>query len=145
MGESLSGESVDELAGGRASVTGDDERVAQAVALRVAGASFEVIATRLGFADTAEAIAAVREGLSSGVVDVDTEVLTDLARLDRLLVGVWRDAVAGDEGKTRVALKIIARRGELLASMPDVTSGSGGVSTPLDELRRRRAARGATA
>ena len=119
----------------------------RALNLRVAGVGFDVIAEKCGFGSVDEARAAVRTALvAEAGVDAAAEGLTDLARLDRLLVGVWRDAVAGDEGKVRVALKIIERRGVLLENIAGAAPAtSGGGATPLDELERRRAGRGAVA
>ena len=120
--------------------------VSKAVSMRVSGTSFSQIAEECGFPDAATAQVAVRDALTKASgFDPGTEIMTDLARLDRLLAGLWTAGAAdGDEGMARAALKIIGQRAELLALADDVGVKEAGPATALDKLKRRRATRGAS-
>lgn len=120
--------------------------VSKAVSMRVSGVSFSRIAEECGFQDAAAAQIAVRDALTKASgFDPGTEIMTDLARLDVLLAGLWEaGAVDGDEGMARAALKIISQRAELLVIAETVGVKEAGPATALDELKRRRAARGAS-
>lgn len=123
--------------------TGGTVDAQQAVAMRLAGAGFDAIAAKCGYETPADAEAAVHDALAAGAPRIaDTDRLVDLARLDRLLVATWRQAVSGDEGAVRVALKIIERRCDLI-TLTDTAPAKG--RTPLDELASRRSARGSGA
>jgi hypothetical protein len=66
-----------------------------AVALRIAGASYEDIAAAVGYKNAATAMGAVERELGKTVTRADKERQRDLAsrRLERLLRGVWGKAV----------------------------------------------------
>lgn len=122
-------------------MTGPD--VARAVGLRVAGIPFPVVAEQCGFESAEAARLAVHEALTLAAgFDPSTEVITGLARLDRLFAAVWRDAIGGDEGKARLAVKIMDQRFELLRLSGEIGMPGKGRVTPLDELNARRAEAG---
>jgi hypothetical protein len=93
------------------------ERQRQALALRQAGADYRSIAAQLGFCNPGNAYRAVRAALRRAV-EPSARVVRHLeaARLDRLLLAVWKAATASPpdlEALDRV-LKIMARRAALL-------------------------------
>lgn len=94
------------------------QRRAQAVQMRVAGVSWDLIASRLGYSGKAAACKDVTRALERARAETAeaTEQLRQLeaARLDRLQAGLWTSACAGDTRAVDVALKIIDRRVKLL-------------------------------
>ncbi len=122
---------------------------ARAVEMRLAGAAPQAIASATGFASAAEAMEAVKQALgASGALPerVDAAV-TELARLDALMLGLWPRARRGEAAAIEAVLKISDRRMRILADAPSVEAepAEEKVRTPLDELNARRAARGSTA
>lgn len=91
------------------------QRDLAAVQLATAGASYEEIAQQLGYADKSGAWKAVRRALDRQEAR-DVEALRDqeLARLDRLQLGVWQQATKGEVAAVMAALRIIDRRIRLL-------------------------------
>lgn len=115
-----------------------EQRAARALELHLAGATYETIAQQLDYSSKAAAFQAVREALEAQQPPdrLPTE-LTELARLDAMLVGLWPKARRGDVLAIDRVLRIEERRAELVGpSKP--TEG-----TVLDELTRRRHSRGA--
>ncbi|OZF41905.1 hypothetical protein [Rhodococcus sp. 14-2470-1a] len=143
----------------------DDETVAErALRMRKSGSSWQTIeeSTNMPAALLAELVADLL--LGSPELSRDIEVRLDLARLDELLVPVWRYAKKGDPKSVDQAMKILNRRHELLSELgsagaaldpPADVDGDDGPApddrpaapvTPADYLARvRRAAAGATA
>lgn len=122
---------------------------ARAVEMRLAGADPQAIAAATGFASAAEAMEAVKQALGArGALPerVDAAV-TELARLDALMLGLWPRARRGEAAAIETVLKISDRRMRILADAPSVVAESAEekVKNPLDELNARRAARGSTA
>ena len=118
---------------------------ARAVEMRLAGADPQAIASATGFASAAEAMEAVKQALGArGALPerVDAAV-TELARLDALMLGLWPRARRGEAAAIEAVLKISDRRMRILADAPSAEDEK--VRTPLDELNARRAARGSTA
>lgn len=123
---------------------------ARAVEMRLAGADPQAIASATGFASAAEAMEAVKQALGArGALPerVDAAV-TELARLDALMLGLWPRARRGEAAAIEAVLKISDRRMRILADAPSAEADPAEdekVRTPLDELNARRAARGSTA
>ncbi len=88
----------------------------RALELHLAGASYQKIATALGFASKSSAHEAVQKALaSSRPVTIAGEALeTELARLDAMLVGLWAAARRGNVAAVDRVLKIMERRSKYL-------------------------------
>lgn len=90
------------------------QRRRQAVALRTAGADWDTIAERLGYASRGAACADVTRALEKAAAEDarDADVLRhlELARVDRLQVAYWPKALAGDADAARVVQWCINRR-----------------------------------
>lgn len=93
------------------------QRRRQCVELRLAGATFDVIAERTGLSKST-----VHKHITKALADITAETrgpaesvkAMELARLDRLLVGVWGNAAKGDVLHVDRVLKIMERRAKLL-------------------------------
>lgn len=119
-----------------------DERQLQAAALRIAGVSLQQIADRLGYAAPSGAWHAAEAGLKAMFGDTPTSEREmarrlELARLDEMLVGVWRKARNGDLGGIDRVLKIMERRARYL----ELDGGSAAALTGETELDKQRRAR----
>ena len=91
------------------------ERHLQALELRKAGATYQVIADRLGYASPRGAHKAVTSALKASLREAGAEVRElELARLDAMLLGLWRRVQSGDEKAVDRALKIEERRAKRL-------------------------------
>lgn len=93
------------------------ERARQAVALRLAGATFAQIAERLGVtAPAAYKMVAKHLAALAKETAENAEQLRgmEIQRLDALQAALWTDAMRGDEQKVDRVLKIMARRAALL-------------------------------
>ncbi|WP_052060177.1 hypothetical protein [Rhodococcoides fascians] len=96
----------------------DDETVAErALRMRKSGSSWATIEESAGLpaAVLAEMVADLL--VASPEVTRDIETRLDLARLDELLVPVWRYAKKGDPKSVDQAMKILNRRHELLSEL----------------------------
>ncbi|WP_328438280.1 helix-turn-helix domain-containing protein [Nocardia puris] len=88
-------------------------RMAKALALREGGASYRRIAEALdvslstAHAYVVEAMAEVTKEAAESVLQLE------LARLDRMMLGIWRDAANGELKSIHAALKIMERRAKL--------------------------------
>jgi hypothetical protein len=95
------------------------ERGAEAVQLRMMGLTYAQIAETVGYADRAAAFNAVSAELNRQAVDGleswNAAVAVGLARLDKLLAGLWEFAEAGDVAAVDRVLAIEKRRAELLS------------------------------
>jgi len=91
------------------------EKQRQALELRKAGAGFEEIARALGFRHASGAHYAVKTALRKTIQQPADELRElETARLDDLLRGIWVEARKGNVAKIDRALKIMARRANLL-------------------------------
>lgn len=119
------------------------QRRARALELHLAGASYDTIATQVGYASKSGAHKAVQEALTAlgSPAPVGEALETELARLDAMLTGLWPKARRGDVQAVDRVLKIGERRGQLLA-LADQGAEPEVKGTPLDELARRRAVDG---
>jgi hypothetical protein len=89
-------------------------RQANAVGLRLAGATYPQIAEALGYDNAANARRVVVESLRL-TAERDITELRDLenARLDRMLQGLWPKVINGDSDAINSALRISQRRAKL--------------------------------
>lgn len=93
------------------------ERRRRAVALRIAGASFEQIGEQLGITrQSAHALVvnALDEIAKQTAESAEQLRQMELQRLDALQAALWADAMRGDEQKIDRVLKIMAQRAKLL-------------------------------
>ena len=91
------------------------ERHLQALELRKAGVTYEVIAGQLGYANASGARKAVVSALKATLREPAAELRElELARLDAMLLPLWRPVQAGDEKAIDRALRIMERRARLL-------------------------------
>lgn len=92
-------------------------RETRAVELRLTGATFETIALQLGYANRSGAKKAVERGLRQEY-EAATESREALrqtmhARLERLLVGSWKAAAAGDRNAVQNVIALLDRIAKL--------------------------------
>lgn len=92
----------------------DKER--QALELRRAGATYQDIATAIGYATPQGAYLAYQRALKRTLSDAGAEELREmeLDRLDRLQRAVWAKALAGEYPAVDRVLKIMAQRAQYL-------------------------------
>ncbi len=91
------------------------ERHLQALELRKAGATFQQIATQLGYADAAGAHKAVMSALRATLREPADELRTlEAERLDALQLALWKRALAGEERAVARVVNLMARRARLL-------------------------------
>jgi DNA-binding transcriptional MerR regulator len=87
----------------------------QALELRQAGYSYDVIAEMLHYADRSGAHKAVTAGLKAALREPAQQLRTlEEERLDKLQTAVWARALAGDAKMVDRALRILERRAKLL-------------------------------
>jgi hypothetical protein len=91
-------------------------RAQMAFELRKAGASYELIAEKLGYSNAKSAESSIRRVLASKYKpeDVEEVVQLELARLDALQLIAWRRAKDGDLSAIDRILKIMERRAKYL-------------------------------
>jgi hypothetical protein len=125
------------------------ERGAEALQLRMMGLTYAQIAETVGYADRAAAFNAVSAELNRQAVDGleswNAAVAVGLARLDKLLAGLWEFAEAGDVAAVDRVLAIEKRRAELLSMArpePETVKQEDGV-TSISAARAARQARAA--
>lgn len=130
----------------------DEQRARRpkALELRLAGATYEMIAQQCGYASRSGAYKAVQVALeeAGSPATEGEELATELARLDAMLIGLWGNARRGDVQAIDRVLKISERREQLKfaarqAAIPTPTSGDS-ERTGLSEFERRRQARQAS-
>lgn len=92
-----------------------DEKQVAALNLRKAGATFQEIASELGYASASGAYEAVKSGLDKTLREPAEELRKlELERLDVMWTAVWENALAGDLDAIATALRISERRARLL-------------------------------
>jgi oligoendopeptidase F len=90
-------------------------RQAQAVELRVAGASLDAIAAKLGYTSASAAYRAIETALQRTIqAPADSLRELELRRLDVLMLAIWNKARKGDLDAVDRAIRIIDRRAKLL-------------------------------
>jgi len=92
------------------------KREADALNLRLAGATYDAIAKQIGLASPGAAQKAFERSLErlAPVKDREEARALEAARLDRMQIAHWQKAVSGDPGATETVLRIMARRARLL-------------------------------
>jgi len=93
------------------------QRENRAMELRLAGATYAKIGEALGVSHTAahKIVARVVARMAEEDLDNVRKIRAlEIARLDRLLLGIWQDARQGDLSAIDRALKIMDRRAKLL-------------------------------
>lgn len=87
------------------------ERHKQALQLRMAGMTYDEIAKQLGYASTSGAYDAVISAMKVGCRELAEEVRDlELSRLDRMLMAIWPEALAGNVSVIDRVLKLMERR-----------------------------------
>ena len=90
----------------------------KALELRIGGAPYRIIGEALGYADPSGAAKAVYRALDRIRSEIresaDQYIQLQLERLDKMLLGVWPEAVKGRYGAIDRVLKIEERRAKLL-------------------------------
>lgn len=99
------------------------QKQAQAVSLKVAGATYDDIARALGYADKTGARHAVMAGLKESLQQAGTEELREVERerLERLHLSRWKKAVDGDDAAYALVLQTARQRAALLGLNAPVT------------------------
>lgn len=118
----------------------DSEQDPESLALHVlqrrkAGADWNTVAASIGL--PVELCASMLADALLAMPDVpqEIEVRLDLARLDSLLVPVYRSASRGDAKAVDQALKILAQRGKMLAELADLgVAGIDPDELPADDV-----------
>lgn len=91
------------------------QRRQQALELRAAGVTYEMIADRLGYSSRQAAHRDIQAAIEQAVELPTREMLNDeLNRLDKMLSGLWADARKGDPNKVTAVLKIMDTRARYL-------------------------------
>lgn len=91
------------------------EREAAALELRKTGATYEMIARRVGYGDRSAAAKAVSRALAATIQEPADELRRlESARLDALLAAVWPEAMTGHRPAVESALRIMDRRSKLV-------------------------------
>lgn len=88
----------------------ETDRRRRALAFAMAGVSWDLIADQCGYANRDEAVADVEDALSENPIDSLSPSATrnlNLARLSRLLAGVWQPAVNGNNRSVEVASSLV--------------------------------------
>lgn len=100
-------------------IRNDETLAADLLRRRKSGASWATIADAVGLSPSLCAELVADALLADPGVPAEIDTRLDLARLDSLLVPVWRSATRGDTKSVDQALKILARRGELLSALAE--------------------------
>lgn len=91
------------------------ERQRRAVEARLAGFSLEAIADQLGYASASGAQSAIASALRRTLKEpADALRMIEVRRYDKMLSAIWERVIAGDLSAIDRAIKISARRCELL-------------------------------
>lgn len=91
------------------------EKERKVLEMRLAGITFELIAKQVGFASAGACYNAYKRALIRTLQEpADAVREAELARLDRLMQGVWTQALRGENRSVESVLKIMDRRAKLL-------------------------------
>lgn len=123
------------------------DRQRKAMDLRIAGATLEQIAQQLGYADASGAYRAICRGLVETQRPAADELRElESRRLDRLLLAVWQQALAGDLKAVETARRLLDQRARLWglnmpvkvdATVTQRTETDAALQALVDELERR--------
>lgn len=139
LGAGLPGKSSSAASGrGRGRQSQALQRRVEALQLRQAGLTYRQVGARLGMTESG-ARKAVLKALHEVQREKARQVLeVELARLDRLQVGVWPRALAGDLRATNTLLLIMDRRAKYLGlNNPRVTDAATDTMTLLTAMARQ--------
>jgi len=105
------------------------EKQKQALALRLAGVSYEQIAEQLGYSSHTGAWQAVNRALKRTIQEPSDAVReVEVKRLDAVLVAIWSQVKQGNLSAVDRYIKVAQRRADLLGldapKRTDVTSGN---------------------
>lgn len=102
------------MASVRVSIEKNDKH-RQALELRKAGASYEVIADKLGYSHPSGAHKAVTSALQKTLREPADDLRNlELDRLDAIMLALWQPARQGNQGAVDRILRIMERRSKLL-------------------------------
>lgn len=91
------------------------DRELEALQLRRSGASLDDIAQRLGYKARSSAMRAIERAMNRNLGEgADALRGLELERLDRMQLGLWPRAIAGDVKAVAAVLRIMTRRAKLL-------------------------------
>jgi hypothetical protein len=91
----------------------DKER--RVLEMRLAGITFDAIAKNVGYASPGSAYNAYKRALVRTLQEPAEEIReAEVARLDRLMAGVWTAALRGEVRSVEAVLRIMDRRAKLL-------------------------------
>jgi hypothetical protein len=115
------------------------QRRAKALALRVAGATLDQIATALEYADRASVSKDIARALQRAQDEVEVQraelLEVELTRLDNLQRALWSEALAGNVKAVMAVLAVIDRRCKLLGlEAPTQVNANLNHQTPLTEI-----------
>jgi hypothetical protein len=88
----------------------EQARRKRALGFALAGVDWDSIAEQCGYADSGEAVADVEAALTENPIDALSPAATrnlNLARLSRLLAGVWAPAISGNNRSVEVASSLV--------------------------------------
>lgn len=92
-----------------------NEKHRQALELRKAGASYELIAEKLGYSHPSGAHKAVTSALQKTLREPADDLRNlELDRLDAMMLALWQQARQGNQGAVDRILRIMERRAKLL-------------------------------
>jgi hypothetical protein len=87
----------------------------QALEFRRAGMTYEAIADRLGYANKSVAFKLIDRALKrTNQGEAEDVRALEVDRLDRLQMGLWANAIAGDVASARTVIRLMERRSRLL-------------------------------
>lgn len=91
------------------------DRERKVLEMRLSGITFEVIAKNVGFASAGACYHAYKRALIRTLQEpADAVREAEIARLDRLMQGVWVSALRGEVRSVEAVLRIMDRRAKLL-------------------------------
>lgn len=91
------------------------EKRCKALRLRKAGLGYEAIAQKVGYSNPGSAYKAVQQALKATLREPADDVrILEAERLDRLMLGLWKQASGGDTDAVDRVLRIMDRRARLL-------------------------------
>lgn len=111
------------------------ERQRQAVELRLAGASFDAIATRLEYADRSGAYRSVMAALKRTQQEPTDELRRlNTERLNRMLLAIWSDVQKGNFGAIDRAVRILESEAKLLGLDAPAKQETTMILKPAEEM-----------
>lgn len=121
------------------------DRRRRALAFALAGVSWDLIAEQCGYEDRNGAIEDIEQALKENPIDSLTPTASrslNLARLSRLLAGVWASAINGNNRSVEVSASLI-RQIMKAQGIEEVRPGTGlpehsATTSAYDELAARR-------